>query len=328
MFQDIKTAISKAITPLLWRVIAFLGIFILFSGVAGPKIIGDPTLLRDHFLAYGSLGKALIFGIVAFILLVRHQKNKTVRLQAWQPLQLGWIVLSCVVFGGTLLAIDKLLDGSRDAVLIAATHTGLIASVTLAGLGCVGLANVKLLWQQFKQSIITSVGIAALFYLFLYAVYALWQPLAGVVMWSVHALLSLSGLQATVMPPNTLLFDKFGITIAEYCSGIESIALFTGLYVIVGLLDWPKLHKKRYFLVFPVALLALGVLNILRVYGLIMAGYYINQDIAFSLFHTYAGLVFFILYSAIFWSIAYKFMIQKKDDSRTHDAAKKQSSTT
>jgi len=59
--------------------------------------------------------------------------------------------------------------------------------------------------------------------------------------------------------------------------------------------------------------LGLFVLNIVRVYGLIMAGYYINPEIAFSLFHTYAGMVFFILYSAVFWAVAYRYLINRKE---------------
>jgi exosortase/archaeosortase family protein len=64
-------------------------------------------------------------------------------------------------------------------------------------------------------------------------------------------------------------------------------------------------------LAFVPALLLLFGLNILRVYVLVMAGYYINPQIAFSLFHTYAGMVFFIIYSGIFWAVSYKWMLQK-----------------
>ena len=104
--------------------------------------------------------------------------------------------------------------------------------------------------------------------------------------------------------------DKFGITVAEFCSGIESIALFTALYAIVGLLDRHRLNIKRYLWIFPIALVLLFGLNIVRVYSLIMAGYYIDPEIAFSLFHTYAGMVFFILYSVVFWLVAYKYLLK------------------
>jgi exosortase/archaeosortase family protein len=77
------------------------------------------------------------------------------------------------------------------------------------------------------------------------------------------------------------------------------------------MMDWKRLHVRRYFVVFPLALLGLFACNILRVFGLVMAGYYINPRIAFSLFHTYAGMLFFILYSAIFWALAYRHLLKK-----------------
>jgi exosortase/archaeosortase family protein len=112
-----------------------------------------------------------------------------------------------------------------------------------------------------------------------------------------------------ILPPRTLLFNKFGINIIEYCSGIESIALFTGLYALIGVLDWQRFNHKRVIYIFPIGLIILFLFNILRVFVLILGGYYINPSIAFSLFHTYAGMVFFILYSIIFWAVSYKSLL-------------------
>lgn len=302
--------ISKTITPLLWRVIVFLCLFVAISGTVGPRIISGGILFRDGFALYGGIGKALIFGLIAFALLARHDKIVIV-LRPWRPLLLGWGLGSVMALSIAWSSIDHLLVGIRDFRYLAFAHGGLILSLILAAIACVGLANARQIWHSYKQAIIRSLVIAALFYLFLLAVYALWQPLATVVLSSVTWLVGLFGLAVTVVPPNTLIFDKFGVTIAEYCSGVESIALFTGLYVIVGLLDWKRLNLRRFLIVFPFALLGLFGFNILRVFGLIMAGYHINPQIAFSLFHTYAGMVFFIIYSVVFWLVAYKFLIRK-----------------
>ncbi|HEU5187536.1 MAG TPA: archaeosortase/exosortase family protein [Candidatus Saccharimonadales bacterium] len=309
--------IAKTITPLLWRVIVFLGLFLLITGIAGPRIIGSDIMFRDGFSQYGGIGKALIFGLLAFVLLARHNKAE-VKLQPWRPVLSGWLVGSLVCFIGAWVCLDNLLANERQWFNLVGAHAGLLASVALAAVGCFGIKNIRHLATVYKREILVSLGLTVLFYVFLLAVYGLWRPLASVVLFFVNALLGASGLHGIIFPPHTLIFDKFGITIAEFCSGVESIALFTSLYVIVGLLDWHRLNKRRYFIVFPFALLALFGLNIVRVYGLIMAGYYINPDIAFSLFHTYAGMVFFIIYSAIFWTIAYKYLVVKKEES--HEA--------
>lgn len=302
--------IPKTTIPLLWRVVVFLGIIVAISAAVGPKIISGNILFRDGFALYGGIGKAVIFGLITFMLLVRHNKT-IVSLRPWRPLLLGWVGMAGVVFGGAWVAVDHLLAGQRTPSNLVLAHGGLVLGLALALIGIVGPQNLRLLWRGYQRETVRSVVIGALFYVFLLVVYALWRPLASLVLYCVDALLGVSGVHGTVIPPNTLMFDKFGITVAQYCSGIESIALFTGLYIVVGLMDWERLNKKRYVVIFPFALLVLCGLNILRIYGLIMAGYFINPKIAFTLFHTYAGLVFFIIYSALFWAIAYKYMVNK-----------------
>jgi exosortase/archaeosortase family protein len=308
--------LAKTIPPLFWRGIVFLLIFIAASGVIGPRIISGGILFRDGFALYGGFGKALIFGCIAFALLARHNKTIT-KIQPWRPALLGWIIISVFAFAIAWAAIGNLLADQRDFASLALAHGSLVIGLALAGIGCMGLENLQTLWHAYRDVIIRSTIIAGVFYMFLQLVYMLWQPLASTVLISVNYLLNLTGLHAVVVPPHTLMFDKFGITVAEYCSGIESIALFTGLYVIVGLLDWQRINKQRYYLIFPFALLGLFAVNILRVFGLIMAGYHINPEIAFSLFHTYAGMVFFIIYSGVFWSFSYKYLINKMQGGNT-----------
>ena len=309
----------RAITPLMWRVIAFVSLFVLVSGIAGPRIIASDIFFRDGFGVYGSVGKALIFGVIALALLVRTKRQ--VAIAPWRPGLLWWAAGAVAALVASWIAVDGLMAGQRTVLNLVVAHAGLLASVAGMALACFGASNLRVLFNMYRREVVTSVGIAVAFLVFLMAVYALWEPLSSVVMYSVDFLLRMSGLVTAVIPPNQLLLDKFGITVAESCSGIESIALFTGLYIIVGLLDWPRLRRTRYFVIFPIALFLLVIFNILRVYGLVMAGYYINPEIAFSLFHTYAGLVFFIIYSAIFWAIAYKYLVQPhaaKEDYAKH----------
>lgn len=304
----------KTITPLHKRVIVFLVFFVVISGAIGPRIISGDILERDGFEIYGSIGKATIFALISFVLLARHKKEK-LSLEPWQPTLLTWTLAGFLAFILAWMNVDALLAGNREFMNLFLAHAGIWLCLIFAAIGCFGIKNITLLWRTYQREVMYSIAFAIVFYFFLLFIYSLWQPLAAVVMVSVSWLLEISGLVTAVIPPNVLVLDKFGITIAEYCSGIESIALFTSLYAVVGLLEWKQLNKKRYFIVFPFALLFLFVFNILRVYGLILAGYYINLEIAFSLFHTYAGMVFFIVYSALFWAIAYKYLVHRQTKS-------------
>lgn len=304
----VKKFTLKITNPLLQRVVIFLCFFVLISGLLGTRIISGGLIFKDGFGIYGGLGKAAMFGLIAFVLLVRHMGFMLAHIP-WRPVLLWWGVAALLLFGTAWLSISSLLAGDTSIFAIVGAHAGLVLSVACVAIACFGPRSLLFLWRFYGHEFILSGAIAGLFFVFLQIVYALWQPLAQVVLGGVHGLLALTNIQTTLVMPNILLTDKFGITIAEYCSGIESIALFSGLYIMVGLLDRGRLNVWRYAAVFPVALIILFGLNIVRVFVLIVAGYYINADIAFSLFHTYAGMVFFILYSAVFWLVAYKYLV-------------------
>lgn len=301
----------KTAAPLVRRTAVFLCVFILLSGLIGPRMIGGGLMERGGFAIYGGLGKALLFAVLALALLIRHKATMPHLLPLKPAETAQWGSLTVMAFIGAWLCVNQLLAGSNSLVVVIAAHLLLIASVAGAAVACFGVGTIRLLIKTYYNQLTVSVYIAAGFYVFLELVYGMWRYLSFAVLHSVQFLLHMSNLHVEIIPPLTLLLDKFGVTIEQTCSGIESIALFTGLYVLVGLLDWQKLNHKRFVLLFPLALLILFGLNILRVYSLIMAGYYINPQIAFTLFHTYAGMVFFIIYSGIFWGLSYKWMLRR-----------------
>lgn len=299
----------KAAAPLLTRAAAFLGVFIILSGLIGPRVISHGLIDKDGFEIYGGAGKSLLFGVLALLLLVQRRKT-TLRLHKWHAANLLWLVLSGLSIDCALIGVNKLVGGAHGLQWPVLVHISLIASVIFAAGATFGPSNLRRLGRAYRRELLVSIGLSVLFFAYLYVIYALWKVLAIIVLHAVKALLSLSGLSAVILPPRTLLLSKFGIDIAEYCSGIESIALFTALYALVGVLDWRRFNHRRFLYIFPVALAILFALNILRVFGLILAGYYINPQIAFSLFHTYAGMLFFILYSIVFWAVSYRWMLK------------------
>jgi exosortase/archaeosortase family protein len=301
--------IPKAVRPLLWRTTAFLGVFILFSGIIGPRIISSGILYKDGFGIYGGAGKSLLFAAIAFLVLIR--RRPTPKLKPWRAANLIWLALAAIALSYDWLTITTLINGSSTLTTIILAHALLLSSLILAAGGCFGPASIRQIVRSYRKQLIVAFLLGIAFYGLLTAIYSLWTVLANLVLYSVQFLLRSSGLSATVIQPRILLLSKFGITIAQYCSGIESLALFTGLYALIGLVDWNRLNHQKLLVAFLPAILILFGFNILRVYALIMAGYYINAQIAFSLFHTYAGMVFFIIYSAIFWAISYKWMLQK-----------------
>ena len=112
----------------------------------------------------------------------------------------------------------------------------------------------------------------------------------------------------SVIAPNTLIFDNFGAQIAEACSGIYSIFLFSGLYLFFILLDWKKMNKLKAGLLFIPAVLGAFLVDVIRVFLIMIFGAHVSRTLALGLYHSYSGMVLFLIYFAIFWSISYRWM--------------------
>jgi exosortase/archaeosortase family protein len=301
--------------PLLQRISVFLIIFVITSGFAGPRIINNGLLYKYYFTIYGPLGKALLFGTLAFSILI-YRRLDEVKLERWRLHNIVWFVAGAVTYIYSWVGITHMLHNHSSSLATITTHLALLATIIFAALGCFSLNTVRQLIRTFRRQLLLALLLTVGFSILLYTVYGLWRVLSTIVLHGVRWLLARIGISSTVLPPETLLLNKFGISVSKYCSGIDSIALFSGLYIVVGMLDWMRLNHRRYLLAFIPGLLLLFGCNILRVFVLILGGYYINPKIAFSLFHTYAGLVFFILYSIIFWAVSYKWMLLKSQEQK------------
>jgi exosortase/archaeosortase family protein len=263
------------------------------------------------FQIYGGAGKALLFSSIAFILLIWRKKKFPI-LKPWTNINILWLAGSIILLLSALRIINKLIYASKGLIVLPIlAHVCIILSVLFLLCFSFGLQNLIALIKIHKRELLLSLGMAALFIVFLYAVYALWTVLASLALKSDKFLLKLVDVPSVYVPPQSLFFSKFSVTISKYCSGIDSTALFASLYALVGILDWQRFNHRKYEATFLPALLILFGFNIIRIFLLIMGGYYINPQIAFSLFHTYAGMVFFIFYSLVFWALTYKWMLNK-----------------
>lgn len=299
--------IPRRYAPLLWRVLLFVATFILASAGIGLHIMEHGLFWKYGFEWYAGAGKGLIFAAVAFFLLAMR-KPLNVRLTTWRLGNLGWLMSAAAAFALGWKTIDELSRYSPSLWLVFAVHLSTIFVVASLLLFCFGILNLRLLTREYRNQLLASASIGIMFTCFVYLIYGLWTVFSSIVLTSVSVLLRFANLHTAYIAPYTLLFSKFAISIAQGCSGIDSMALFTGLYVLIGALDWQRLDHKRFFVLFLPALVVLFCLNILRVFALVLAGYYINPQIAFSLFHTYAGMVFFIIYATIFWTVAYQWL--------------------
>lgn len=299
--------------PIYGRLVWFGAAFLILSGLIGSRIIGTSLLEDAKFWMYGGAGKALLFAVVVLAIMVSKQ-TQPLKFTPPEPLiQNSWVGLSAVCFSLLLIILDSLASGAYHPALILMAHVLLWLVVVSLGLAVFGWSNIKRMAGHYRSEIGLTTLITAVFYALFNLIYSLWAVLAAVVLGAIRWLLLIAGLRVQVSPPRTLVLDKFGVTIEQYCSGIESLALFLGLFMLIAVLDWQRFNHGRLAVAFSIGLIGLFLCNILRVFLLIMAGYYINPAIAFSLFHSYAGMVLFIIYFWLFWRFSYPRVLKTKD---------------
>ncbi len=114
---------------------------------------------------------------------------------------------------------------------------------------------------------------------------------------SIALLLSTLG-HHVVLDPEIFVIGTgdFYVEVASACSGIEGFALTTAFMAIYAVLTRDTLRQARYWaLVYPAALLASWMFNVVRISLLILIGEYVSPTLAVDGFHSFAGWLFFTI---------------------------------
>lgn len=102
-----------------------------------------------------------------------------------------------------------------------------------------------------------------------------------------------------------LTADKFSAIIGSPCSGITSLSMFIGLFLLILIIDYKKLVKNRTIPYFLIGFAGMFAVAVLRVYFLMLIGVKISPGFALNAFHNNAGWILFIIYLIGYWYIVY-----------------------
>lgn len=154
--------------------------------------------------------------------------------------------------------------------------------------------------------LISFAGVMIVFYLFYYSpLYEnfIMTPLLNGQARIANVLLNLLG-QDTSVYQDIISSDQFSVSIKGGCDGVEATALF-----LVGILVFPIAFKYKWPGI-ALGLVVLGILNILRIAGLYLAGIY--WPAAFEFLHLHGGVVAFTIIAILLWMIWMNWAFNKK----------------
>lgn len=287
----------------------FLVLFILFSGITGPHIVASRLLYGFGFYIYGNLGKMVLFGLIVFLLLVRKRLPEMGEGSLLSP-RLGLAAAAFAfipVFNslGSRLLAEKAMWSNPSLTLI--THAFLLFQCLLLLFSVFPPKFISSFWTIYHKPFIICLLIAIGYDLAIFRIWSLWPVFSTGVLSAVRLLTGLF-YPTIVTPPLTLTVGTFSVQILQACSGLDSLFLFSTLYLIIAILDWKEFHKARIILMFFPVALGLYAVNILRVFLIVIFGAAVSPAIALNLFHTYLGMLLFIGYFALFMKIFYRWM--------------------
>lgn len=302
----------KYLTPLFLRLSIFVILFITLTGLIGSWIIGNKLLYSYYFYIYPNMGKMIIFSIILFILLTRSTLP-IFKLPPYNRLNLIFIALA-FVFTVLFSVLQQLLlqtESFTSSITLSLVSHAVVVSVPIfLILGCFGTDALVKFWQLYRKQILICLGVSIVFYFAIFQVWKLWPYLSDIVLRAVHFLFSLTFEPVVRIPPRALFVKNFVVSIEEACSGVDSLFLFSTLYICIGTIDWKKFHKLKLILMFFPAVIGLFLVNILRVYLLILIGVLTSPQVTIQLFHTYLGMILFIIYFTVFWKFTYRWMMK------------------
>jgi exosortase/archaeosortase family protein len=295
-------------TYLFPRIALFLVSFLIISGWYGSWIISTKLLYPFYFFIYGNMGKMLLFSLLALFLLTR-KKWQDVRFPAYDTKNLVFVIMGIILAPLFFSLAQRLLQEQSffsNIALSLVTHVYLLTIPFLFGLGFLGLGFFKTIIAAFRKELLVCLGLSVIFYFAVFYIWGFWPYLSDGVLRVVHFLFSLTHQNVIVIPPRTLFVETFAVTIDQACSGLESFLLFSGLFALIGLTEWKDVHHTKFLSVYILGIAALFFVNILRVYLIIWSGIIFSPQIAATLFHTYLGMILFLLYFVLLLRTTYK----------------------
>ncbi len=155
---------------------------------------------------------------------------------------------------------------------------------------------LKILWEN-KTTVLVGFGLGLVVWrVGLWGAQLLWDSLGQHTMASSAVVLSWFVKDVVYEPSQAALGTvAFGVHVAPECSGLEGIGLMVVFLTFFLMVSRKHVLFPRAFLLFPISVLLIWGLNVLRITSLILIGVWWSPKVALGGFHSKAGWVVFCL---------------------------------
>ena len=280
----------------------FLMIFFQFHTFFTQRVYQYKLLISDGFVEYIPYALFFIFIFVnkKSILHFFSKKHKS------EDYKIAFFFLA---FFFSFLSARQIpfLEKNIDTILVEYIIYFLIASSVF--LGTFGIAFAK----KYIHSLCILLLLTISFKLSPLLIDHFWQYSSKISLFGLKILLPLSHLDYSInFTTFNVKVENFSVFIGPPCAGIHSLVAFATLFFALILLA----HQRGFFIRYRVALpafflglVAVFLINSLRVFFIILIGVFYSEDFAINFFHSYIGALLLILFFILYIHILYPRMI-------------------
>ncbi len=299
---------KRGVKQLLVRAAVFFGLVYFIIPFLIDKIVHLLNLARLASFNYMHITLFSIALVLVFVIFNRKQlwEIKSYKQHKRQTFVFGILSLALMFFYFVISYLPFSYAFQHN-------YAGIIAMyvVYFAGIVCIALSVFNLdFFKRFKKNLVGLFSAMILFFAAILILRAAWRFFSGLIARIVYFLISLNfpdTAMAAGQGDPTLAISNFSVVIGSPCSGIDSLSMFAALFLLILVFDWKVINRKKAAWLFPVGLVGVFLMSILRVYLLMIVGVY-NPELSLNLFHTNAGWILFVVYFLVFFYFAYPYM--------------------
>ena len=165
-------------------------------------------------------------------------------------------------------------------------------------------------FSNFKNEVVITGSVGLLFYVLTLIIRDNWHVFSETLVRIAAVILSLFfPVSYALNGDPTLVVQDFSATVGAACSGIDSLSMFVGVFVLLFFMDYNKINFKASPIVFVIGFLGMFLVSVIRITTLFYVGTF-NPPLAMGLFHENLGWVFFLVYFFIFMKLLYPVMLK------------------
>ena len=288
-----------------WRLFAFCALACVEVFVTSFAF-NFPTALVDwaNPVTYAKL--AAQTGLLAIIVLavltwpdratIARTWERTTQTHNWR----ASVLLNIALFAALLIAtlgFSAIAAGADHPPWIA--FAGYCTLLLVTGLSLLLVAAPLSFWRSLIDGMPARVALALISAAFIVLMGRLslagWSMLSGTTLHMAHAILSLYETNVVLDADRKLLgADGFNVLILNECSGYEGIGLVASFLAVYCLFMRERLRFPHALLLFPIGVVAVWLLNCVRIAALVSIGAHGSPIIALDGFHSQAGWLGFL----------------------------------